>query len=64
MPSLLKIIRKSSLVECRRLASLALGRLGALDPGRIGSSLALDKNGDHRYAGSVFVDSGEQVKIF
>ncbi|VDK68004.1 unnamed protein product [Onchocerca ochengi] len=63
VPSLLQIIRKSSLVECRYLASLALGSLGAIDPGRIGLSLARNINGDHHNVRFVFVDSGEKFYI-
>ncbi|VDO53874.1 unnamed protein product [Onchocerca flexuosa] len=63
VPSLLQIIRKSSLVECRYLASLALGSLGAIDPGRIGLSLARSNNGDQHNVRFVFVDSGEQFYI-
>uniref|UniRef100_A0AAF5Q436 Serine/threonine-protein kinase ATR n=8 Tax=Wuchereria bancrofti TaxID=6293 RepID=A0AAF5Q436_WUCBA len=65
VPSLLQIIRKSSLSECRYLASLALGCLGAVDPGRIGLSLACSTNTnvDQHNARFVFVDSGEQFYI-
>lgn len=48
-------------MECRYLASLALGSLGAIDPGRIGLSLARNINGDHHNVRFVFVDSGEKV---
>uniref|UniRef100_A0A915PRR5 Serine/threonine-protein kinase ATR n=1 Tax=Setaria digitata TaxID=48799 RepID=A0A915PRR5_9BILA len=63
VPSLLQVIRKSSLAECRYLASLALGCLGAVDPGRIGLSLTSNANGDRHSARFVFVDSGEQFYI-
>ncbi|KAL4003694.1 FAT domain family protein [Acanthocheilonema viteae] len=63
VPSLLQIIRKSSLAECRYLASLALGCLGAVDPGRIGLSLMRNTNADRHNARFVFVDSGKQFYI-
>lgn len=48
-------------MECRYLASLALGRLGAVDPGRIGLSLTCNTSADRHYTQFVFVDSGDQV---
>ncbi|CAG9534937.1 unnamed protein product [Cercopithifilaria johnstoni] len=61
VPSLLQIIRKTSLPECRYLASLALGCLGAVDPGRL--LLTRNTNVDGNNARFIFVDSGEQFYI-
>ncbi|VDK38224.1 unnamed protein product, partial [Gongylonema pulchrum] len=65
VPSMLKIIRKSSFAECRRLAALVIGCLGAVDPGRIGLSLALGPNGGaHRNDDEfVFVNAGKRFYV-
>lgn len=60
IPALLHTIRKSPSSECRRLASLAFGRMGAVDPGRIGlSSSSGLRHIDRRSKEIIFVDAGD-----
>ncbi|KHN71426.1 hypothetical protein Tcan_02277, partial [Toxocara canis] len=64
VPSLLHTIRNSVSAECRRLACLVFGRLGAIDPGRIGlsssnSALQIDR----RSAEIVFVDGRDPFYV-
>ncbi|VDN03079.1 unnamed protein product [Thelazia callipaeda] len=63
VPSLLLTIRKSSSEKCRYLSSLALGCLGAVDPGRIGLSFARDVSSLRSDVHLIFVDFEEKFYV-
>uniref|UniRef100_A0A0N5AZ30 Serine/threonine-protein kinase ATR n=1 Tax=Syphacia muris TaxID=451379 RepID=A0A0N5AZ30_9BILA len=63
IPSLFRTIRKCNNVECRNLACLILGRLSAIDPGRIGLSVTETGHVDRRSQALVFVDSGTKFFV-